>query len=379
MGFHILVLAGGSGTRLWPLSRESLPKHLLPLGPHNEPLLRATVDRVTGLADEVHVVTAVAQAEGCLGVLDGAGGRPVSLIAEPTARGTGPALGLAVHQIARTDPGALIVSVHADHDVLDVDAYRAAIVAAAGWAASTDGLATVGLTPTHPATGLGYIAIGPTEPPDALRLPAVLGSDPVLRAAAAALPAAHATAFIEKPSLERAEAFIAAGDHLWNLGLFAWTARAFLAELAAADSALDARLGEVAAERAAGREDRAGEIYSALRPVAVEPLVFERSARLTVVRAGFAWSDLGSWSDLLASRAALADADGNVIAGDAMVIGSRGCIVESRGGRLVTVVSGDGLVVVDTGDTVLVVPASASQQVKAIVERLRQQGRTELL
>jgi mannose-1-phosphate guanylyltransferase len=378
VAFHILILAGGSGTRLWPLSRESLPKHLLPLGPHGEPLLRATADRVAPLAEAVHVVTAAAQAAGCAAALEGVGAT-VDLINEPIARGTGPALGLAVHQIVRSDPDALIVSVHADHHVTDVEAYRVAVLAAAGWAAATDGLAAVGLTPTSPATGLGYIAVGAAEPAGAFAPPTGGSADPVLLAAAASLPAAHATAFVEKPALERAIAFLAGGTHLWNLGLFAWTARAFLAELAAADPYLDARLSEVAAERAAGREGRAAEIYAALPALAVEPLVFERSAHLTVVRATFAWSDLGSWSDLMAARADLADADGNVVGGEAVLVDSRGCLVESRGGRTIAVVGGDGLVVVDAGDTVLVMPASASQQVKALVERLRAQRRSDLL
>jgi mannose-1-phosphate guanylyltransferase len=378
VALHILVLAGGSGTRLWPLSRASLPKHLLPLGQHRQTLLRATLDRVAPLADDVHVVTAASQADACAAALEG-GPAGASIISEPTARGTGPALGLAVHQIARTDPDALIVSVHADHHVTDTQAYRAAVLAAAGWATATGGLATVGLTPTFAATGLGYIALGAEEPPDRWRIPAGPSSDPVLLAAAAALPAAHADAFVEKPPLERATSFVEDGNHLWNLGLFAWTARAFLTELAAADGDLDAGLRDVVTARAAGDERRAAEVYAALRSVAIDPLLMEGSAHLTVVRAGFSWSDLGSWADLLAARADLADADGNVVEGDALLVDSRDCLVEARGGRTIAVLGVEGVVVVDTGDAVLVMAARASQEVRAIVERLRAEGRTELL
>ncbi len=378
MALHILVLAGGSGTRLWPLSRASLPKHLLALGRHRQTLLRATLDRVAPLADEVYVVTAASHAQACAAALEGA---PIgaTIISEPTARGTGPALGLAVHQIARTDPDALIVSVHADHHVTDTEAYRAAVLAAAGWATATEGLATVGLTPTSPATGLGYIALGAAEPPDRWDAPTGPSSDPVLLAAAAALPAAHADAFVEKPSLERATSFIEDGNHLWNLGLFAWTARAFLSELAAADGDLDTGLRAVVAARAAGDERGAAQIYAALRSIAIDPLLMEGSAHLTVVRAGFSWSDLGSWADLFAARADLADADGNVVDGDALLIDSHDCLVEARGGRTIAVLGLEGVVVVDTGDAVLVMPAKASQDVRAIVERLRADGRTELL
>jgi mannose-1-phosphate guanylyltransferase/mannose-6-phosphate isomerase len=379
VAFHILVLAGGSGTRLWPLSRESLPKHLLPLGPQGEPLLRATVDRVAPLADAVHVVTARGQLAGCATALEGSAATQLLAIAEPAPRGTGPALGLAVHQIALTDPDALIVSVHADHHVTDVDAYRAAILAAAGWAAGTGGLAAVGLRPTYPATGLGYIEVGAPQPPGAWVSPPAPAADPVLLTAAAALPAAYASAFVEKPSLERATAFLAHDSHLWNLGLFAWTAGAFLEELHAADPALEATLGEVVDERAAGHEDRAAELYTALPTQAVEPLVLERSARLTVVRAAFDWSDLGSWTDLMAAGAARADAEGNVTAGDTLLVDAHDCLVESRGGRTVVVMGVAGLVVVDTGDSILVMPAIASQRVREVVDRLRATGHTELL
>jgi mannose-1-phosphate guanylyltransferase len=378
VALHILVLAGGSGTRLWPLSRAALPKHLLPMTASGQTLLGATVDRIAALADQVHVVTAADQAEACAAALAGSP-VPVDVIAEPVPRGTGPALGLAVLQIARSDPDAVIVSVHADHHVSDADAYRAALVAVAGWAAATQGLATVGLTPTFPSTGLGYIAIGPTEPPDRWMAPPGPAVDTVLLAAAAALPAAHAAAFVEKPPLEEATRFVEGGNHLWNLGLFAWTASAFLAELLAADAGIGGGLREVVQARSSGDEKRAAAIYASLPVVAIDPLVMERSAHLTVVRAGFGWSDLGSWTDLLAARADSADADGNVAKGDALFIDSHGCMVEAGGGRTVAVLGLDGVVVVDTGDALLVMAAEAGQDVKAVVERLRSEGRAELL
>ncbi|MBJ7609560.1 MAG: mannose-1-phosphate guanylyltransferase [Candidatus Dormibacteraeota bacterium] len=379
MAFHIVVLAGGSGTRLWPLSRAAVPKHLLPLGPGDATLLRATVERVVPLGGSIHLVTATGQAAACLDALDGGGSSAVTVIAEPIARGTGPALGLAVHQIARTDPDAVIASVHADHWVGDEEAYRAAVLASAGWAVATDGLATVGLTPSAPATGLGYIALGEDQPPERWTQPSATGADPVLVAAAAALHAARAQGFVEKPDRERAEEFIRDGRHLWNLGLFAWTAGAFLAELAAADPGLDLVLRRVVEARASGDESLATRLYTGLVPLAVEPLLFERTSRLTVVRAHFEWSDLGTWADLAASRHSAADVDGNVSSGGAVLVGTRGCYVESRGGRMVAVVGAEGLAVIDTGDAVLVLPLEDAQRVRMVVDQLRDEGRDDLM
>jgi mannose-1-phosphate guanylyltransferase len=379
VGLHILVLAGGSGTRLWPLSRRSTPKHLLPLAPGGQTLLRATLERVVGLGDSVHVVTAAAQAEGCRSTLVDLGLGADAVIVEPDPRGTGPALGLAVGLIARDDPDALIASVHADHRVSDAGAYRAAVLASAGWAASTDGLATVGLVPAAPVTGFGYIELGVPRDSRSWRPPP--GSPDALAAAAAALPAYEATGFTEKPSAEVAERYLEGGRHLWNLGLFAWTARRFLAELAASDAGLASALGEVVAARVRRDDETAARLYAAQRVQAVEPLVLERTRRLTVVQASFGWSDLGSWSDVRNARVADGEVDGagNMIEGDVVLTASRDSTVVARSGRVVAVAGVEGLVVVDTPDAVLVVPANRSQLVKEVVDQLNAAGRDEVL
>jgi mannose-1-phosphate guanylyltransferase len=379
MGLHILVLAGGSGTRLWPLSRRNTPKHLLRLAPAGETLLVSTLERVLGLGDSVRVVTAAGQVPGCRAALAGFGLSNDAIIDEPDARGTGPALALAVGIIAREDPDALIASVHADHRVSDRDAYRAALIASAGWAASTDGLATVGLIPANPATGFGYIEVAEQRDASEWRSPAGTPADVAI--AAARLPAFESAGFTEKPSASVAAAYVAGGRHLWNLGLFAWTARRFLAELHAADIGLATAISEVVDARLRGDMETARRIYAAQGHQAVEPLILERAPRLTVVRASFGWSDLGSWADVGDSRAADGDvdADGNVIEGDVVVQASRGSTVIARSGRVVAIAGLEGIVVVDTPDALLVVRADRSQLVKAVTDELNATGRDELL
>jgi len=379
MGLHILVLAGGSGTRLWPLSRGATPKHLLPLAPGGRTLLHDTVDRVRDLGDSCRVVTAASQADQCGRELADLGISDTAVIAEPVARGTGPALGLAVGLVLREDPDALIATVHADHRVSEPGPYRAALVASAAWAATTAGLATVGLTPNRPATGFGYIELGAPRTGTRAGLSAAIPDDVLQRAGE--LEAFAAVRFVEKPPADMAQAYLEDGRHVWNLGLFAWPAAVFLDELAAADPSLAGALEAIVDATLAQRTDEAAAGYAALAAVPVEPLVLERTSNLTVVRASFPWTDLGSWADLYDSRveAGEADAAGNIVDGDGVAVGSSGCTVIARGGRLVTVVGAESLVVVDTPDALLVVPADQAQRVKEAVDRLRSSGREDVL
>jgi mannose-1-phosphate guanylyltransferase len=202
-----------------------------------------------------------------------------------------------------------------------------------------------------------------------------------MAAAAGALPAFESAGFKEKPSAEVAQRYVADGRHLWNLGLFSWTARRFRAELTTVDPALAATIDRVVDARLSGDGELATRIYAGLTLQPVEPLVLERTRRLTVVQASFGWSDLGSWLDVGQSRVADGDVDqdGNVIEGEVVTVAARGCTLVSRSGRMVAVAGVEGLIVVDTPDAVLVVPSDRAQLVKEIVDKLQASHRDDLL
>ncbi len=384
MGLHLLVLAGGSGTRLWPLSRKNMPKHLLPIGTRGETLLEATVARLLPLQGQIHIVTSAAQQRDCAATL-AAMVPPLpegqqQFVVEPLARGTGPALSLAVEHIVRDDPAAVICSVHADHHIPDDSKYQEALLAAAAWAAGTDGFVAVGLKPVYASTGFGYIELGDQLPSSVLdagwsRLGRPQGG------AAPHLQGYVGRSFVEKPSLARAEQFLQAGTYLWNTGLFAWPGRRFLDELARVAPETSGSIRVTADAQLAGDAVAAQEAYGGIPAVAVEPLLFERTATLTAVAADFEWSDLGSWPDILLARqrASLGDDSGNVLEGAVTAIGCSDSLLLGNGGRHVVVIGAEHLVVVDTGDALLVVDAGSAQRVREATEELARSGRLDLL
>ena len=366
MGLHAVVLAGGSGTRLWPMSRPGVPKHLLPLGPGGKTLLYATVERTLPVADTLHVVTTADQADACRQALAGLVTDPEVIIAEPMARGTGPALTLAVEWIHRADPEAVVVSVHADHHIGDIGAYQDALVAAAGWAHETRGFVAVGLTPSYPSTGFGYVEKGARR----IRsgpLPSINGrASAGIQGRAGDIFAFVGERFIEKPNLELATAYLTNGTHVWNTGLFSWRADVFLHEAEAADGTLMASVRSVVDARRSGDEAAAERIYAGITPVAVEPFLLEGASILTIVEAGFSWSDVGSWPDLWAAESSGADEFGNVTRGQVVVKETEGSLVYADGGRPVAVIGGKRLIVVDTGDAVLVSDMDHAQLVREV-------------
>jgi mannose-1-phosphate guanylyltransferase len=356
MARHVVILAGGSGTRLWPRSRERSPKHLLTLHGRRS-LLQTTFDRVRRLTENVYVVTERSQVEGIRGQLPSL--RDDHYIIEPARRGTASALGLAALVIASRDPDATMLSVHADHYLgHDEDKYLATLETEARLAESRRCLATVGLRPPYASTAFGYIRLGERAGGDS-------GAD-----------AYTVRAFVEKPDLQTAERYIAEGDYLWHLGLFSWPVDVLFTEIAEHAPLLDEGLRRVERARLAGRGEEADTAYRRLPTEAIDYAVLERTKNLLVVRATFEWHDLGSWADL--HDILEQDEAGNFVEGDHVLIDSKNCMIHAPT-KLVAAVGLEDMVVIETADALLICPKARSQDVKLIVERLKQMGKTEYL
>lgn len=347
-----VVPAGGAGTRLWPLSRAGSPKFLLDLTGTGRTLIQATVDRLTPLVgDRIVVVTGAAHEHTVrrqLPYLD-------QVVAEPSPRDSMAAIGLAAARLELQDPEALIGSFAADHVITDEAAFATCVTEAAEVAAQGL-LVTIGIEPTYAGTGFGYIRAGDPLP---------------------GFPTARVvTAFVEKPDAERAEAYVTSGEYRWNAGMFLVRATTLLDLLAENHPDLASGLRAIAAEPSLIEERWAG-----LTKIAIDHAVAEPAAaagRVAMVPGPFGWEDVGDFAALAAMTADRPD--GVKVLGDETLVLSRdasGLVVPSAG-RTVAVVGIEDVVVVDTGDALLVTTYAHAQGVKAIVDQLKQGGRTEL-
>ncbi|HEX9398067.1 MAG TPA: mannose-1-phosphate guanylyltransferase/mannose-6-phosphate isomerase [Burkholderiales bacterium] len=354
MRFVPVILAGGSGSRLWPMSRRLLPKQFLPLVAENtlfqETVLRAR--NVPGCSAPIIVANAehrflAAEQLQAIGV------KPGALILEPLGRNTAPAIAAAALQAARADPDALLVVLPSDHLIRDSAAFREAVRLALE-AAGQGLLVTFGIAPSRPATGYGYIEAGEPLGKSTFRI----------------------RRFVEKPDAEKARALLQQGGYLWNSGMFVFRAGRYLEELDAQQPAIGAAVRR-ALERAGRDLDFLrldAEAFAASPSLSVDYGVMEHTKAGAVVRAAMDWSDVGSWSALWEVGAK--DAAGNVARGDVEMRDAQGCYAHANS-RHVSLLGVRDLVVVETDDALLVAARSSAEQVKEVVERLARENRTE--
>lgn len=351
-----VILSGGTGTRLWPLSRESYPKQFWPLVSERT-MLQETAARAIGpgfappvvVCNEAHRFLVAEQ-------LRAANIAPGRILLEPAGRNSAPAIAAAALLVHAEDPGAVLWIMAADAAIGDVPALHRALDLALV-AARAGRIVTFGMRPTAPETGYGYIELG-------AELPGAPGVSAVAR-------------FVEKPDAAKAADFLAGGRHLWNSGMFVATAATLLAELKAhapkVVEAVEGAMRGIAADLDFHR--LAKEPFLAAPSISIDYAVMERTDRAAVVPASIGWSDLGSWAALWEAAPAR-DATGNVAVGAVAVVDSRGCYVRSEG-VLTGVVGLEDMIVVTTDDAVLVAPRARAQDVKLLVDRLRATGRPE--
>lgn len=341
-----VVLSGGSGTRLWPMSREERPKQFLSLTAELT-MFQLTLDRASDAMrfDSAIVVANARHAELIDTQLEG---RDALLVLEPLARNTAPAIALAA--IAAGGGDAPLLVMPSDHVISDVDAFNAAIDAALplverGW------LATFGITPDAPEIGYGYIRIGEEVGPGAYRV----------------------DRFVEKPDAATAELMVASGDHVWNGGIFLFRADAYLRALAAHAPAMLA-----AAQESMDKAVRTGthilpdsEAFAASPSDSIDYAVMEKAERVAVVPVAMGWSDVGSWDAL---HTLGADSDGHAHHGDVIALDTSNCLIRSDGIRVAAVGVSD-LIIVASGDSVLILPRGQSQHVKRVVQAIKDQDK----
>ena len=357
---YSVILAGGSGTRFWPASRARRPKQLLALGPSDESLMRETVRRVAPLSPPERVLIATGKR-----LLDATRKAlpelpETAFLGEPQAKNTAPCIGWAASIAHRRDPDAVVMVLPSDQHVGDEAAFLSALRQALV-SARAGVITTVGIQPTRPETGYGYIEVG-----DAV-------ADGV----------AQVVRFVEKPDTPKAQEYFRSGRYVWNSGMFFFRAKDMLEALREHAPEISSGLRAIQEAAARGGDAEAAateEAFEGFPSISIDYAVMERAKRLHVVPADFGWSDLGSWQS--AWELSEKDAANNAVPDGTVLVDARGNLVSTSAaadGKLVALVGVEGLVVVDTGDALLVMPRERSQDVRAVVDALKAAGRSDLL
>jgi mannose-1-phosphate guanylyltransferase len=350
---YAVILAGGSGKRLWPLSRRETPKQLLDITGRQEHLLRATFARLEPLmpAETIYVITSgqyVASTREQLPGLPAA-----NILIEPQGRGSAPAIGLAAVHVKHRDPEAVMACLPADHHVGQPELFRQ-VLSAAEQVARQGHLVTLGMNPRQPHTGYGYIETGE-------RLEDV-GEHAVY----------NVRRFTEKPDEQTARRFVEDGRHFWNSGMFIWKASVILEEIARHLPRLSACLTELEGVLGTDKENEVLErTWPTVEKETIDFGVMEKAQNVVVIPVEIGWSDVGSWASL--GDLLPADDDGNIVVGTHLGLETTGSLIYSPK-RLVATVGVEDLIVVETDDVILVCRRDRAEDVKALVDKLEQEG-----
>ena len=382
---YIVIMAGGSGTRFWPLSREAMPKQLLRID-GEETLIQQTIIRVRPLipTDHIHIVTNKSQADQIRYQVPEL--NRDNFIIEPAAKNTAAAIGLAAVYLNHHNTDSVMGILPADHVVKNKDAFLDTMKCA--FTAAREGyLITIGIKPVRPETGYGYIQAGealnphphlnPLPEGEEIPLP-LKGRDRVGMGFSSETPGIfHVDRFTEKPDIETAKKYVSDGHYYWNSGMFVWKTSVILDEIERHMPSLAKGLKEI--KSAIGSSDEASvisKVFAGLESVSIDYGIMEKSDKVVVIPADLGWSDVGSWTAL--DDISPKDARGNVIAGNVVDVESRNTIIYASN-RLVATAGLNDMVVVDTEDATLVCHKDRAQDVKKIVDELKKRGAEEHL
>jgi len=352
---YALILAGGTGTRLWPLSRKNMPKQLLPLTGKNT-MVQATVNRIASIVPAEHVFFAT-NAEYKEIIARQLPQVPrQNIVTEPSAKNTAPCIGLAALHMEQLDPQQVMASLHSDHFIADEEGFRQALLAAEE-VARQGYLVTLGITPDKPETGYGYIQRG-----------AELGTFN-------GFTAYRVNQFLEKPNLATAQRFLESGTYYWNSGIFIWQISTLMEAFARHLPQFSQQLNQVRRALADGRSIES--IWQAIQPISIDVGILERAEKVAVIPVSIGWNDVGSWA--ATHEVGQADERGNVIVGDnVLAFDTTGSLVQSSN-RLIAAIGLENIVIVDTGDALLVCAKDKVQDVKKVVTWLEEHHRADLL
>jgi len=355
---YFVIMAGGRGTRFWPRSRTKRPKQLLDIV-GSKSILEQTIDRLLPLTDWEHifVVTEISQVVPVRELLPNL--PETRLIVEPLGRNTAPCIGLAALILERIDPAATMAVLPADHYISQIPAFQETLLAAFQTARAGDYLVTLGIRPTFPETGYGYLEKGK-------KVLKINGQE-----------VWEVKAFHEKPDRPKAEAMLKTGRFFWNSGMFIWTVSAILKQMARLTPAMYGELTKLKKFfEAPGWEEALRAGYEAMENVSIDYAVMEKADQVLMLAGDFGWNDVGSWDAVYQLEPK--DERGNCLEGPVLVLDSQGCLVHSPQ-KAVGLIGMKDLVVVDTPDALLICPRDRAQEVKKIVEMLEAQGKLELL
>ena len=358
---YAVIMAGGVGSRFWPKSRERTPKQLLEIYGKGT-MIQNTVNRLTDIIDPRNIIIVTNKVQKTLVMKQLPQIPDENLIVEPLGRNTAPCIGMAAMLLARIDPEAVMMVLPADHIMQNEEEFRR-VMRLATWVAYESGsLVTVGIQPTRPETGYGYIQVLDEDE----------GRNPYFSRGVYKVKT-----FAEKPNLVTARQFLESGDFLWNSGMFVWRVDAILREIERLIPELYGHLQEIGRVIGSKEYDSTVEtVYRMIRSVSIDYGVMEKAGNVLVIKGNFGWSDVGSWDEVF--RLSGKDDHGNTVTGKAFLLDSRNTMIQAHD-RFVAAIGVDDLIVIVSDDAVLVCRQGKSQDVKEVVDYLRRKQFTDFL